>query len=79
MTTNSLYITAIFNLNILDNLGQGILIRGDIYLTNDKTFIRSLLSRHLYEAIGNLEFEALYNAEAIFYKISSDNISSKKA
>lgn len=71
----SLYITNVFNLKILEDLGQGIHIRGGIYLTNNLIFIRSFLSENTQLAIGNLEFEVLYNANVIFYKISEDEIS----
>ena len=77
MGNKSLYITTAYNLKISEDLGQGILIRGGIHLTNNKTFIRSILSLNLRQAIGSLEFNALYNADTVFYKISMDIISSK--
>jgi len=70
----TLFITAAFNLKISDDLGEGINMVGDIKLTNNITFIRSLLSQNLYEAIGILEFGALSKANAVFYRISDIGI-----
>ena len=74
MKIKSLYITAVFNLKITEDLGKGMHVRGEIYLTNNVKFIQSLLTKDLLQAIGNLEFDALFNADAVFYKISDDII-----
>jgi hypothetical protein len=75
LKTKTLYITAIFNLTIQEDLGSGIAVKGGVHLTNNQAFIRSLLSEDLNVAIGQLEFNALYFAKAVFYKISEDEIS----
>jgi hypothetical protein len=77
MKVPALYITAIYNLKISGDLGKGINIRGGIYLTNNKNFVSSLLTDSLLQAIGNLEFQALLDAEAVFYKMSDDSISTQ--
>ncbi|WP_018342597.1 HEPN domain-containing protein [Cytophaga aurantiaca] len=79
MKERVLYITAIFNLKILGDLGEGINIRGGIYLTNNKSHIYSLMTDKLHNAIGNIEYNALLDANAVFYKISHDEISFENA
>ena len=64
-----LFITTAFNLKIDTDLGEGINLIEEIKLTNNRNFIRKLLTQELYEAIGFLEYKALASSDAVFYKI----------
>ena len=72
--TKSLFIAAVFNLKIKDDLNNGIEIWDKIKITNNKTFINSLITEDLSVSIGGLEENALRNANTIFYAIDHHNI-----
>lgn len=73
-TMNYLFITNVFNLKIEGDLGDGINLFHGIKITNNKAFIKTLLSQNLLEVIGQLEFNAILNADVILYSINSQNV-----
>lgn len=67
----ALFIAAIFNLEIEGDTGDGIEMREGVLLCNNTDHIHGLLNEGLSLALGNLEFNALVKAKAIFYRIGN--------
>lgn len=72
---NTLFIIAVYNLGIEENLGEGIELNNGFRLTNNKNFIESLITDGLIESIGQIEYEGLINyAKAVIYSIEEIDI-----
>jgi hypothetical protein len=62
------FITALYNIEIPENLGRGDKINDTTYLTNDKEIIKSLLPSIEYaHTVGQLEYSAIIDAKAVVY------------
>ena len=72
---NTLFIIAVYNLGIEENLGEGIELNNGFRLTNNKNFIKSLITEDLIKSIGQIEYKGLIDyAEAVIYSIEDIDI-----
>lgn len=71
MKANTLFITAIYNLFVKDDLGQGFEITPGLFVTNDIDCIRRLTQPdYLSPKIGSLEMNILLSGRPAIYRIA---------
>ena len=63
----ALFVTGLLDIEITDDLGEGIDVRHNLHITNNHARIADLLSPHFQRIIGVLEAQALLAAPAILF------------
>lgn len=65
----TLFITALFNLEIVDDYDVDVEVMPGINITNDKRTVNNCISDRFAISIGGLEVETLQNANAVIYGV----------
>ncbi len=63
------FVAALFKIEVAGNLGRGIRLWRDVFLTNDSRYVDSLLTEQFRAAVGQIECQALRDAGAVIYSI----------
>lgn len=61
------FVTALYNFEIIGNLGRGDKILDSTFITNDTKIINSLIDAEVAPIIGNIEVDAINNAKVVIY------------
>ena len=70
MSSKTLFIIAIFNMNLRGRLGRGIRLPNGLILTNSQEQVSELLSASFEKLVGIIESETLRRADAAIYCIA---------
>lgn len=63
------FVTALYNLEVSENLGRGDKLSDSMFLTNDPSAISKLIDPALVPIIGAMEYDAIRNAKAVVYGV----------
>lgn len=66
----TLFIMALFDINLRGSIGRGIRLPDDMILTNDRDQVGRLLSANFEGLVGKLEMTALRRSNAVIYCVS---------